>query len=115
MDWRGFGPAMGGPKAVDLARAGLGAGLGLLLAGLALRGLGLGWLIAPFGASAVLVYAVPNSPLAQPWSVVMGNTLSALAALTVMATLPHADRPGRRRSFATLPPSVSVASASVTA
>lgn len=89
--WRGLGPAMAGPKAVDLARAGMGAGLGLLLAGLALRGAGIGWLIAPLGASAVLVYAVPNSPLAQPWSVVMGNTLSALAALTVMATLPHAD------------------------
>ena len=33
--WRGFAPAMGGPKAVDLVRAGIGAGLGLLLAGLA--------------------------------------------------------------------------------
>lgn len=91
MDWRGFGPAMAGPKGVDLARAGLGAGLGLLLARLALRGAGLGWLIAPFGASAVLVYAVPNSPLAQPWSVVMGNTLSALVALAVLTALPQAD------------------------
>lgn len=89
--WRGFAPAMGGPKLIDLARAGFGAGLGLLLAGLALRELGLGWLIAPFGASAVLVYAVPNSPLAQPWSVVMGNTLSALVALAVITALPHAD------------------------
>ena len=44
--WRGFAPAMGGPKAIDLARAGIGAGLGLLLAGLALQGLGIGWLIA---------------------------------------------------------------------
>jgi CBS domain-containing membrane protein len=89
--WRGFAPAMGGPKAIDLARAGIGAGLGLLLAGLALQGLGIGWLIAPFGASAVLVYAVPNSPLAQPWSVVMGNALSALVALAVITALPHAD------------------------
>ncbi|MFO1203851.1 MAG: HPP family protein [Tabrizicola sp.] len=89
--WRGYAPAMGEPKAVDVARAGIGAALGLLLAGLALRGLGLGWLIAPFGASAVLVYAVPNSPLAQPWSVVMGNTLSALVALAVLTALPHHD------------------------
>lgn len=36
------------------------------------------WLIAPLGASAVLVFAVPASPLAQPWSVVGGNTVSAL-------------------------------------
>jgi CBS domain-containing membrane protein len=90
-DWRGFAPAMGGPKAVDVARAGLGAALGLLLAGFALRGIGLGWLIAPFGASAVLIYAVPNSPLAQPWSVVMGNAMSALVALAVLTALPHLD------------------------
>lgn len=89
--WRGFAPAMGGAKAVDVARAGIGAGVALLVAGLALRGMGLGWLVAPFGASAVLVYAVPNSPLAQPWSVVMGNTLSALVALGVLIALPQAD------------------------
>ena len=86
--WRGLAPAMAGPKAVDLARAGGGAGIGLLLAGLALHGVGLGWLIAPFGASAVLVFAVPNSPLAQPWSVVVGNTGSALVVLAVLAALP---------------------------
>lgn len=85
--WRGLAPAMAGPKAVDLARAGGGAGLGLLLAGLALHGVGLGWLITPFGASAVLVFAVPNSPLAQPWSVVVGNTASALVVLAVLAVL----------------------------
>jgi CBS domain-containing membrane protein len=90
-NWRGYAPAMGWPKAVDVARAGIGACVGLLLAGLALRGLGLGWLIAPFGASAVLVYAVPNSPLAQPWSVVIGNTVSALVALVVLAALPQAS------------------------
>jgi CBS domain-containing membrane protein len=39
------------------------------------------WLVAPMGASAVLVFAVPASPLAQPWSVVGGNTLSALVGI----------------------------------
>lgn len=39
-------------------------------------------IIAPMGASAVLVFAVPASPLAQPWSVVGGNTLSAFAGVT---------------------------------
>lgn len=86
--WRGLAPAMGMARPVDLFRAGAGAALGLLLAGLALHGLGLGLLIAPFGASAVLVYAVPNSPLAQPWSVVIGNTLSAVVALGVLTALP---------------------------
>ena len=35
------------------------------------------WLVAPLGASAVLVFAVPASPLAQPWSVIGGNLISA--------------------------------------
>ncbi|RZL01863.1 MAG: HPP family protein [Rubrivivax sp.] len=39
------------------------------------------WLVAPIGASAVLVFGVPASPLAQPWSVVGGNTVSALVGI----------------------------------
>lgn len=34
-------------------------------------------LAAPMGASAVLLFAVPSSPLAQPWSIIGGNTISA--------------------------------------
>ncbi|MFN9503448.1 MAG: HPP family protein [Rubrivivax sp.] len=29
------------------------------------------------GASAVLLFAVPSSPLAQPWPVMVGNVMSA--------------------------------------
>lgn len=39
------------------------------------------WLLAPLGASAVLVFAVPASPMAQPWPVIGGNTLCALAGI----------------------------------
>ncbi|SDB73708.1 HPP family protein [Belnapia rosea] len=39
-------------------------------------------LIAPLGASAVLLFAVPGSPLAQPWSIIGGNTVSALVGVT---------------------------------
>lgn len=39
------------------------------------------WLIAPMGATAVLVFAVPASPLAQPWAVLGGNTLSAVVGI----------------------------------
>lgn len=35
------------------------------------------FLIAPMGASAVLLYAVPSSPMAQPWPVIGGNVVSA--------------------------------------
>ncbi len=39
-------------------------------------------LIAPIGASTVLVFGVPASPLAQPWPVVAGNVLAALIGVT---------------------------------
>jgi len=39
--------------------------------------------VAPFGASSVLLFAVPNSPLAQPWSAVVGNTVAAIVAVAV--------------------------------
>jgi len=40
------------------------------------------WLMASLGASALLVFALPQSPLAQPWAVIAGNTLSALVGIT---------------------------------
>lgn len=40
------------------------------------------WLVPPMGASAVLLFAVPNSPLAQPWSIVGGNLAAALIGVT---------------------------------
>lgn len=44
--------------------------------------------MAPLGASAVLVFTLPASPLAQPWAVVGGNTLSALVGLVCAHWLP---------------------------
>ena len=40
------------------------------------------WLMASLGASALLVFALPGSPMAQPWAVIAGNTLSALVGVT---------------------------------
>ncbi|WP_298093215.1 HPP family protein [uncultured Sphingomonas sp.] len=45
-------------------------------------------LVAPMGASAVLVFAVPASPLAQPWPVIGGNVISALVGVAVVHALP---------------------------
>ncbi|NYH20222.1 CBS domain-containing membrane protein [Paraburkholderia bryophila] len=39
-------------------------------------------LVAPMGASAVLLFAVPASPLAQPWSLIGGNLVSAAIGVT---------------------------------
>ena len=46
-------------------------------------------LIAPFGASCVLVFALPHSPLAQPKNVIAGHLVSATAGLTVASLLGH--------------------------
>ena len=86
------------PLSVDARerlRVVLGAGLGLLLAGAlsqAVMASGGPWpvvsLVAPLGASAVLVFGVPASPLAQPWAVLGGNTVSALAGIACLHLLP---------------------------
>lgn len=39
------------------------------------------WLMAPFGATTVLVFALPNSPLAQPKNVIFGHLLTAAVGL----------------------------------
>ena len=41
------------------------------------------WLMASLGASALLVFALPQSPMAQPWAVIAGNTLSALVGIGI--------------------------------
>lgn len=46
------------------------------------------YLIAPMGASAVLAFAVPASPLAQPRSILGGNIVSGLVGLTVARLVP---------------------------
>lgn len=46
-------------------------------------------IVAPLGASAVLVFAVPSSPLAQPWAVVGGNVLSTLVGVAAFHTVPN--------------------------
>ena len=91
---RHFGPAMTPPKVAEAFRAALGAALGLLACDALLWLLapatthGLFLLIAPFGASAFLIFVLPNSPLAQPWSVVIGNGIAGGAALGCL-TLIH--------------------------
>ncbi len=77
------------PLAVDgkqILLASIGAGTGLIITSMICHWL-LGevnlWFVAPMGASAVLLFGVPSSPLAQPWSIVGGNLISALVGVTV--------------------------------
>ena len=45
-------------------------------------------LIASMGASAVLLFAAPHSPLAQPWPLVGGNVISAIVGVTCAHFIP---------------------------
>lgn len=85
---RSLGPAVDHVAPLEALRAGFGALIGLLVVGLFVLSpqvdleLGL-YLVAPFGASSVLLFAVPSSPLAQPWSAMVGNTVAALVGVAV--------------------------------
>jgi CBS domain-containing membrane protein len=90
--WREFLPPDQSVDARERWRAACGALLGVLFTALSCYALapahgGAPWLVAPIGASAVLVFALPASPFAQPWSVVGGNTLSALVGIACVQLL----------------------------
>jgi CBS-domain-containing membrane protein len=67
----------------------VGAALGVAALGYLGEFTHLRLLIAPLGASAALVWALPNAPLAQPRAVVGGNLLSALIGLGAASLLGH--------------------------
>jgi CBS domain-containing membrane protein len=87
IDWsRAFLPAAVTVDARERWRTVCGAAVGLLFTAIISRLLaGPGsfhaGLVAPLGASALLVFAVPASPMAQPWAVVFGNFVSAVVGV----------------------------------
>lgn len=74
-------------------RSSIGACIGVFVAGLSglfastYFGGAMPWLMASVGASAMLVFAISTSPLAQPWAVIIGNTISCLAGLLCLYLL----------------------------
>ncbi|WP_321349377.1 HPP family protein [Halopseudomonas oceani] len=48
---------------------------------------GIPWLMAPFGASCVLAFGVPDSPLAQPRAIVGGHLVATAVGLAVVTLL----------------------------
>jgi CBS domain-containing membrane protein len=84
----GFVPLPLGISAAERLRGAIGAAIGIAATGL-VSTLWMGQngdlplLIAPMGASAVLLFAVPASPLAQPWSIIGGNLIAALIGVAV--------------------------------
>lgn len=92
--FRLFVPILAGATLRDRVVASMGAAVGLagvaaVCARLPLGSDGLPALLAPLGASAVLLFAVPASPLAQPWSIFGGSVISGLVGVAAAATLGH--------------------------
>jgi CBS domain-containing membrane protein len=84
---QGFIPPHGAVGPRERLRAGLGVFLGIgitaLVSTFAVSGMANApLLIAPMGASAILLFAVPASPLAQPWPVIGGHMVAALVGVT---------------------------------
>merc|ERR1712151_543116 len=72
----------------------MGSFLGIAILGLcdtylspAMPQLHLKFLIASFGAMAVLVYSQPKAPLAQPRNVLLGNTIGGIVGVCVVKLL----------------------------
>ena len=93
--WLGnFWPAPLGIDRREHLRMACGAALGVLLSALLARwwanvwGIEAPWMLASVGASAVLVFGLPSSPLAQPWPVLAGSTLSALVGALCALVVP---------------------------
>ena len=73
-------------------RGALGAGLAIALTALISHAImgndpALPWLVASMGASAVLIFVLPASPLAQPWPVAGSHLLSASIGLAIHTLL----------------------------
>jgi CBS domain-containing membrane protein len=87
--FRLFHPILAGATLKDRLIAALGALACLSVIALVCTRtpLPLAGLVAPVGASAVLLFAVPASPLAQPWSILGGNVVSGVIGVAVVQAL----------------------------
>ena len=89
-----FRPILAGATLRDRTLACLGALLGIGLTGLVSRAILGGETVLPLlmaasmGASAVLLFVVPASPLVQPWPLVGGHVVSALTGIVFARLIP---------------------------
>jgi CBS domain-containing membrane protein len=88
-----FKPHRSQTSLAEKLRSGLAGGIAILLLTLALHLLPQTafplLIVASMAASATLLYATPHSPLAQPWNLVGGHLVSALAGLACAALIPE--------------------------
>ncbi|TCM69808.1 HPP family protein [Acinetobacter calcoaceticus] len=72
------------PSYADMLRGLVGGSLSILILLLLGKWSGHLFIMAPFGASCVLLYAAPYSPLAQPRNILFGHLLSASIGLVML-------------------------------
>lgn len=75
-------PASHAEKLISTAGGFIGMLLVLLVSGRILDFHGAALVVASMGASAVLLFATPHSPLSQPWSLLGGHLISAFIGIT---------------------------------
>lgn len=75
------------PQSIDIFRSLIGGTFSILILVLLSKWTQNLFIMAPFGASCVILYAVAQSPLAQPRNVILGHFVSALIGLVFLKTL----------------------------
>ena len=84
---RGAGKAPARPSWSHVVLSGVGGLFAIGMVALLTQTTGQAWLMAPFGASCVLAFGVPDSPLAQPRNIIGGHVVSTLVGLVTLAVL----------------------------
>ena len=77
-----------GKPVVAIVIAGLGGMLAIATLSLISSGTGHLLLMAPFGATCVLLFSVPASPLSQPVNVIGGHVVSTFIGLLIITLFP---------------------------
>ena len=77
-----------GKSMTDIVVAGMGGMLAISIIVVLSKASGNVLLMAPFGATCVLLFSVPDSPLSQPANVMGGHVVSTLVGLLAYTLLP---------------------------
>ncbi|EPC02372.1 hypothetical protein L861_15155 [Litchfieldella anticariensis FP35 = DSM 16096] len=82
--FKGTGGAPARPDALQILTGLMGGVAGIGAAALLTQLAGVPLLMAPFGATCVLLFAAPGAPLAQPRNVIGGHLIAATVGLVMM-------------------------------
>ncbi|MFC3865318.1 HPP family protein [Alcaligenes aquatilis] len=71
------------PQSKQVLLSFLGGAIGIMVIAYLTQQFGLPLMMAPFGATCALLFAAPDSPLAQPRSVIGGHFISSLVGVVI--------------------------------